>query len=268
MWFQRSALLLAVLILCACAKVPGQGSYPFSIQNKMQSAHHWDVLAKEVTEQQILPLFASRTLPPTLYIQESDRSDFGRAFHTYMTSELMNDRIGLTRDPDSPLKLKWSIQMVDHCGTRFNPGPPGVLGVIGYSAALVFAGPDAVPLGPVPSTELLITLQIENNGMVLSRSTKTLYISDADRTNYINNYSVKKGSLVCRDNDRLSSAIRYKQSGDQRAFRDMLNSGECTIISKDIPASVVDEGRQYVLVRSADADMSDYATTHDALQPF
>jgi hypothetical protein len=42
--------IVYVVLLGACAQVPRPSAYPYTLQQKMQAAYHWRVLAKKVTE--------------------------------------------------------------------------------------------------------------------------------------------------------------------------------------------------------------------------
>ena len=48
----RSILILLILFLVVgCTRIPQPASYAYSEQQKMQAAHHWDVLASDVANQ-------------------------------------------------------------------------------------------------------------------------------------------------------------------------------------------------------------------------
>ena len=63
--------VLCLVLLTACAQVPRPSTYPYSFQQQMQAAEHWQALAVKMVES--LP---SRTEP--VYLPPEDDSLFGK----------------------------------------------------------------------------------------------------------------------------------------------------------------------------------------------
>jgi hypothetical protein len=164
-------ILGCTALVTACAKVPSQQSYIYSYQHKMQSAGHWEKLAKNVVSKQILPFFrkSAQHRPESIlgvYIEKKDRSAFGTAFQTYLTTELFKNSIPVSEIPENAFTLNWAVQKIAHNTTRTNPGPPvGIFGLVAYTIGSFFGG-DYYLYSEVPNTELLITFEIKNGNII------------------------------------------------------------------------------------------------------
>ena len=93
------SLGLASLMLSGCfyantSQAPIATTYPYTEQQRMQAAHHWDVLARHEATR---ILQRERVRNRDLHISEADSGDlhadsggaFGRGFRTLLTSELV-----------------------------------------------------------------------------------------------------------------------------------------------------------------------------------
>lgn len=213
-----------VALAAGCSKVPSQKSYSYSYQNKMQSAGHWEKLAKRVVSKEVLPYFttSAQNKPESIlgvYIADKDGSAFGTAFQTYLTTELFEKSIPVSESPENAFTIEWSTQKVIHNSERMQPGPPaGIFGAIAYGIGWIFGG-DYYAYGDVPNTELLVTIKLKNNNMIYSRITETLYVNDEDTHNFwvlpdknsdVAHSYVREGALVCREPSDLEVALDYE----------------------------------------------------------
>ncbi|OQW94888.1 MAG: hypothetical protein BWK79_04450 [Beggiatoa sp. IS2] len=88
-----------ILAGCTHRPIPLATSYPITAQQKMQAAHHWDVLAEDVAKRfkKMMDLtFVNAMTPPPIYIQSSaaeEQSSFGRVFHRLLANQLV--KLGL-----------------------------------------------------------------------------------------------------------------------------------------------------------------------------
>jgi hypothetical protein len=200
--------VLCMLLLTACAQVPRPSTYPYSVQQQMQAAHHWEVLARQVVGELIANVragYVSEREP--VYIQNRDRSPFGRAFHTFLRTELNKQNIAVSDDVNNPLQIKWTVQPVVHHADRIKPPFPlesTLFGGLAYALgqawdklSLEQAGAvtafGVLPLldlwrgtytGPLPHSEVIITTEIENRAAFLRRNSNIFYINDQDRQHY------------------------------------------------------------------------------------
>jgi hypothetical protein len=173
---------LTVLICClafllsACAGSPRPATYPLNYQQKMQSVRHWEVLAQKVVELQISPKCPPcyPAAPRPIYVDDSDQTEFGQVFRSYLITALVNRGIQPARDPEGATVLKWGTRLV--CLSKPGYDFPGV--VVG-AAEIVGATLIGTTI-PRQKTdiEVIVTTQVEKDGFILSRHTHNFYIND------------------------------------------------------------------------------------------
>jgi hypothetical protein len=106
----RRGVYCLLILLAGCTSVPKPSPYPYSAQEHMQAAHHWQVLASEVAERVTTRVRGGPTTSTEyVYIPSDDRSAFGKAFHGFLTTELMNRGIPVSSNPNSPLRIDWAV---------------------------------------------------------------------------------------------------------------------------------------------------------------
>ncbi len=201
----------AVLFLVAgCAEVPRPATFPYSFQQQLQSASHWELIAKSTIEDLYTSLVGGPDQPrPPIYVQSSDKSPFGRAYRTYLITELIKSGFYISDSPDKSISVNWSVQLIRRNVERRKPALPGLHNAIatvawtaGWTAHLV------APLAPaiiaseagallldhelygtttdhkVPHTELILTTMVTRTQGILAANSKTYYINEQDRNNY------------------------------------------------------------------------------------
>jgi hypothetical protein len=164
MRIQYGLLLLA--LLAGCTSVPKPSPYPYSSQQKMQAAHHWNELASEVAEEVAARLKGgSGASVEWVYVPSDDTSPFGEAFHDLLITELMKRGIPASSNPNSPLMIEWKVQRVAHNANRSNPSFPfgwltgGITALV--ASPFVDVGPVFGP-GPLPHSEIIITTELKD----------------------------------------------------------------------------------------------------------
>lgn len=210
--------VISLIFLCSCSNVPKVAKYPVSFQQKMQSAHHWDVLAADIAKefksslQANVPAGTARKV----YLEPNQKSTFNDTFDTLLRTQLFKQGIELTPD-DAPkdecegsyVKMNYETQMVKHKGIRCTsplfPGQALMLTALGagvYKAFSsnndtfgAFAAAGAVelingldgPFGPlaVPHHEVVITTELTMNNSIIARRSNIYYINDADYMHYL-----------------------------------------------------------------------------------
>jgi hypothetical protein len=201
--------VLFVVLLAACAQVPKPATYPYSFQQKMQAAHHWNVLAHEIAGGVTASLRGgSVSSVEAVYVQSDDRSPFGRAFRTFLITELTKQGIAVSGNPNTLLQIDWAVQLVAHGANRINPPLPlafTALAGLGTGLGIAWNELDAVAAGgltagvvgllldfligtdsfePLPHSEVIITTMITKAGTMLARNSTPFYINDQDRQHY------------------------------------------------------------------------------------
>ncbi|ALG67495.1 hypothetical protein [Beggiatoa leptomitoformis] len=144
------AFLATVVVLSGCSRrpVPLATSYPLTTQQKMQAAHHWDVLADDVAARLKATLEAGFGAPeqfPDIYIPEPDkkRSQFSQTFYHLLTTQLVRRGVSVITNRARPsqggsgyvdaiafdnnvMVIDYDIQVIQHNDRRLSYPPPGI----------------------------------------------------------------------------------------------------------------------------------------------
>ena len=186
MRFTTSATMLILLLsLVACSSTPVVSRYPVTLERNMQAVHHWEVLAQQVVATQVSPIattynpaYGSSTSNP-IYVDNSDQTEFGKGFYSYIMTGLLEHGIQPASGPDGAAVVKWGTQLVwhDKKGSNF----PGVFaGAVGVISTVLF-GP---PTTPNSKIEVIVTTQVEREKMILSRQSHNFYINEENKLNF------------------------------------------------------------------------------------
>lgn len=203
-----TSAIVASLGLVGCAsQVPVPQTYPLTYQQKMQAAHHWDVLATDVASRlggALSSVKGGETV--VLHVQPpNELYVFGRAFYNLLTTELIQKGFGVTLDPaEADLEVLYDVQLVTHKDRGFIRPRPGVFttlttGVLvlrelaesSVPEAAVLAGAAAIDIGsgyitgPTPDSEVIITTSVMNGNRFVTRISDLYYVSDNNATQYI-----------------------------------------------------------------------------------
>ncbi len=203
------AVLAAAALLPACSQAPVATTYPAETQKKMQSAYHWQWLARDLTGRVQAQMAADSDLaarPVHVRAQGAD-TRFNRLFHTFLTTELLNAGVPLSLEPAGASVLAYTTQVVDHREPLWNRPTPGA--ITGLAAAFLLpaiaieqgadsaAGVTAVGVATAAAvdagvggvswptdTELIFTATVRDEGVIRFRAAETFYIRPDDWTHY------------------------------------------------------------------------------------
>lgn len=205
---------LASLMLSGCfyantSQAPIATTYPYTEQQRMQAAHHWDVLAQhEATS----ILQRERVRNRDLHISEASTAEFhaysggefGRGFRTLLTSELVSRGANLTTVPTAnSANITIDVEVVEHRDRGFIRPPVGALTALtaGIAVATIPFNQWSEPaLGLIPAgiladttsgswthtgnEEIIVTTQIIDGERILYSSSNIYYINAGDRRQY------------------------------------------------------------------------------------
>lgn len=208
------SLGLASLLLSGCfyantSQAPIATTYPYTEQQRMQAAHHWDVLARhEATS----ILQRERVRNRDLHISEPDNEamhaysggEFGRSFRTLLTSELVSRGANLTTVPTAnSANITFNVEVIEHRDRGFIRPPRGAFTALtaGIAVATIPINHWAEPaLGLIPAgifadatsgswtntgnEEIIVTTQIIDGERILYSSSNIYYINAGDRRQY------------------------------------------------------------------------------------
>jgi len=198
------SIFLALLTSCGRRPIPVASSYPATAQRKMQSAHHWDVLATDVATRlkKTLELtFPNAIVKPSLYIRDQDKSPFAKTFFNLLATKLVQQGLVVLKDypMDNALIVEYNMQVVHHKDRRLTYPPPGMFTALAAGVWMVaqaqdnwqYPGLAALPFAIAADANSLIDLYLpgETNTEVVITTTATMgqqYVFGDSRIYYIN----------------------------------------------------------------------------------
>lgn len=196
-----SSLLLSGCFVANTSQVPMATTYPYSEQQKMQAAHHWDVLA-EYEAAGIMRSSALRGRP--LYINPTPAdSPFARSYDDLLASQLVSNGALVRTDPLAAAQLDYRVQVVEHQDRDFVRAPVGTWTALSAGVAVTTLpinnwSEPALALIPgaalvdafsgswesVSNQEVIVTTQVSENNRILYSSSNIYYINAGDAGQY------------------------------------------------------------------------------------
>jgi hypothetical protein len=195
------AVYCFLFFLVGCAQVPRPSTYPYTFQQKMQAADHWRVLANQVAEEVGTALKNEHSfLIDPVYVQNDDSTNsinapcydrtpfknttFAQAFHSFLITELTNQGIPISEDPNSRFHVCWTIQPIVHNAHRTKPYPSIAEAVLSIPPSVFVNIWGGIEAGSLPHSEIIITTTITDRGAIRSRNADIFYINDMDWSHY------------------------------------------------------------------------------------
>lgn len=204
-------IVLLLLLLASCSRIPQPASYAFSEQQKMQAAHHWDVLASDVANQINNQLVVSDFIDRTVFVKSTCGTDatpcergetttFNEGFRDLLITRLVNFGVPTSFEKkDTDIEVNYKVQVIYHASDRYTMAPgtlttltalvsvvrhaPSALQAIALAAGLDVAN-SASPLNG--HYEVIITTSMVTDEKYLFRTSDIYYINDPDFWHYQN----------------------------------------------------------------------------------
>lgn len=221
-WLRPVSLGLASLALSGCfyantAQVPIATTYPYTEQQRMQAAHHWEVLARheangilrsERVRFRDLHVASDVTRDAHndahAYLSAYRGGEFGRGIRALLTSELVTRGGNVTATPQpNAATIHIDVEVVSHTDRHFTRPPAGAFTALatGIAVATVPLNRWSEPaLGLIPAAmladtlsgswtytghdEIIVTTQIIDDERILYSSSNIYYINAGDRSHY------------------------------------------------------------------------------------
>lgn len=219
--FNKSALLfsaLAVMFLSGCsptlqskAPVPDE-FYPLTHQKHMQAAHHWRVLAEDVSKQ-----ISTVNTEKSIYVSEaSDTTPFNSAFRNMLITQLHKNGLKVSRENNLASVLEFNTQIIKHKDrSTIMPIKGSSFALLGGTLAIVKLVGDASLttglailtaadyassglFGSYPVTEVIITTSIYDGNSLLKATTDVYYIGEGDADHYQKEDQMKNLQVVSK----------------------------------------------------------------------
>ncbi|WP_256357576.1 hypothetical protein [Halomonas sp. 18071143] len=203
------SLMLSGCFYANTSQAPIATTYPYSEQQRMQAAHHWNVLAHHEANH---ILQRERVRFRDLYITPADDQslhgysggEFGRGFRTLLTSELVTRGASVMTEPTADTaEVHVGVEIVTHRDRGFIRPPVGAFTALtaGIAVATIPYNQWSEPaLGLIPggiladitsgswthtgNEEVIITTQIVDGERILYSSSNIYYINAGDRRQY------------------------------------------------------------------------------------
>src|SRR5690554_3345052 len=201
-----SSDLIGSTLLAGCfgthtSQAPIATTYPISEQQKMQAAHHWDVLAQHQADMLIQnDLLKSQPL----YVRGADvATPFSTAFDSLLTSQLVSKGAYVKTSPNQAAEVSYKVQVVKHKDRGYIRAPEGSMTALaaGIAVATIPINNWSEPaLALIPAAfatdlfsgswtseidqEVVITTQVSLADQVVYSNSSIYYINPGDFDHY------------------------------------------------------------------------------------
>jgi hypothetical protein len=195
-----------IVLLPACyaintSQAPLTTTYPLTEQQKMQAAHHWDVLAEH--EAKLISQAAS-TYSTALFVDGGgDATDFDKSFKNLLTSQLVKNGSIVKTSPSNASVVTYDVDVVEHKDQDLKRAPVGSWTLLTGGVAVVAhaarkwsepvkllipaaIGADAFSGNWVRQTnfEIVVTTRITTRDQITHSSSNIYYINGGDFDHY------------------------------------------------------------------------------------
>lgn len=206
----------SVVLLAGCAAGTSQApvaiTYPRTEQQKMQAAHHWDVLA-EYEAGRILTALKDASNPIYIDVPTALDSAFAYGYAAMLQSHLVSKGAVVVTEPVSgSVRISYFTQVLEHKDRGYVAPAPGTYTALGAGVVAVAAAADtwepgalaALPVllaadvlsggyAKVEPTEVIITTRMIEGMLVLYSDTDIFYFNPGDTDHYLDQATLRKG---------------------------------------------------------------------------
>lgn len=205
-----SLFILFALVGTGCSRLPEPVGYDYSVQQKMQAAYHWEVLASDVANRINKELIRNDFISTPVFVKETcgdekepckplQTTAFNESFRDLLITKLVNLGIPTASDPgNGALTINYKAQLVYHATDRIRTIKPGNISTLALGIAVLrHAPPDLFFLGLAGAADLanasyvqsshyevVITTSIIEKDQFIFRQSDIYYINDQDFWHY------------------------------------------------------------------------------------
>jgi hypothetical protein len=191
---------VALLTACATSPIPVSENFPITVQPKVRSAGHWNLLAKDVISQTLEAMSKIGTASHLYVSLPPNPSTFDKAFREFLITELVKAGRVVQTTPDNAIEVSYQTQVVRHEAWRPHFVPAGftmltaglyamyglhaeyidakLAGGLGLAAAADTVS--SINSGGPTHTELILTTTVATGGRYLTRKTDLYYVEEID----------------------------------------------------------------------------------------
>ncbi len=206
-----SFLFLCIcLLIVSCTNIPNPRYYEYSEQNKMQAAHHWDILAQDLANKINNELIRSDFLNVAVYVKETcgtdatpcsenETSQFNEGFRDLLVTQLVSYGIPTKTELDRDVIIvDYKVQTVLHSEGRVPVPRTGAVTALTAAISVLRNAPTelmAITLAGAydfyntastfaSNYEIIITTSMVSKKKYIFRSSDIYYINDNDFWHY------------------------------------------------------------------------------------
>lgn len=185
-------VLLVACLASSCSPVPEPVTYGHTIQAKVQSAYHWEVMADDVAKQIRARLdkpYGTGKDAGTFYVSKSAVSTpFSEGFHDLLISSISREGMPVvSQKMDGVRVVDYEVKVVHHKTDRGAYRPESLAGKVlrrGITVVRDVLTLGAIPAENVPHSEVMVTVSIVENNEYILHKTDIYYINDPDFWHY------------------------------------------------------------------------------------
>jgi hypothetical protein len=204
-------IFLLIFLLGSCTRLPQPASYAFSEQQKMQAAHHWDVLANDVANQINNSLIINDYVDKLVYVkgtcgndavpcEQGQTTQFNEGFRDLLITRLVNYGVPTSNEKNpTDIVVDYKVQVIYHASNRYSI-PPGMLTALTAAITVLRGAPDSIKALAIAAGidianstapmighyEVIITTSMVSDKKYLFRTSDIYYINDPDFWHYQN----------------------------------------------------------------------------------
>ena len=184
------------------APIPLAENFELTVQPKVRSAGHWELVSRDVVAQTLATLDKAGVAPGTpLHVAlPPNPSAFDVGFRDFLITKLVQSGATVQQMPGQTLDVTYHAQVVRHNSERphFIPGQftmitaglmaayglrhehldAQMLGALGLAVAADYGA--SVNSGGPTNTEMILTTTVARGGQYLARKTDVYYLENAD----------------------------------------------------------------------------------------
>lgn len=235
-----SLFALFMLLGTGCSRLPEPVGYDYSVQQKMQAAYHWEVLADDVANRLNKELIRNDFINTPVFVKETcgdetepckprQTTPFNETFRDLLITRLVNLGIPTASSIEKgTLTINYKAQLVYHSKNRIRTVKPGNITTLALGLAVLRNAPhelltigaagaiDLANASYVQSSnyEVVITTSLVENEQYIFRHSDIYYINDEDFWHYLQDEE---------EAEAIATTNTYFSSRDQQASSDTIS---------------------------------------------
>ena len=203
-------LCFSILLGGCSGRIPEPVTYKYTQQNKMQASHHWEVLAKDLSNRINNQLIITDHIDASVYVKQTcgdeskpcaplETSTFNEAFRDLLITNLVDYGVPTKKEiEEDTIEINYKVQIVRHNTDRVRSLQPGLMTSLSAAVMVLRNAPTNLiilatgVMTDIANTsftanghyEVIITTSMMTNNKYLFRASDIYYINDRDFWHY------------------------------------------------------------------------------------